>query len=121
MQILLHLLLISHFQIMVKNLKKRFRNIHPLKVELQNENHRRFFFLDLGIKTGNNKTFYINLYDKQDGFLFSIVRIPYLCCNISSTIFYSERRAEILRIARTTSTCNEFRTSSKPLVNRAQN
>ena len=64
--------------------------------------------------------FSINLYDKQDNFLFSIVRMPYLWCNIPSTIFYSACRVEILRIARTTSTCNEFMTSSKALVNRAE-
>lgn len=40
---------------------------------------------------------------------------------ISSTIFYSARRAKILKIAITTSTCSEFRSSSKAFVNRAQN
>ena len=65
--------------------------------------------------------FSINLYDKLDDFLFSIVGIPYLCCSISFTIFYSVRRAEILRTTRSTNTCNEFRTSSKALAKRAQN
>ena len=41
--------------------------------------------------------------------------------NISSKIFCSALRVEILRIARTTSTYNEFRASSVALINSAQN
>ena len=52
---------------------------------------------------------------------FSIVRMLHLRSNITSKISCSALGAEILRIARTTSTCNEFRTSSKILINRAQN
>lgn len=51
----------------------------------------------------------ISLYVKRDDFHFSIDRMLYLCSNISYKIFYSKFGAEILRIARTTSTCNEFR------------
>ena len=50
----------------------------------------------------------ISLYVKRDDFHFSIDRMLYLWSNISYKIFYSKFGAEILRIARTTSTCNEF-------------
>lgn len=51
-------------------------------------------------------------------FLFSIVRMLYLCSN---RIFYSTFGAERLRIAGTRSICSEFRTSFKALLNRAEN
>ena len=35
-------------------------------------------------------------------------------------MYYSAFRAEILKIARTTNICNEIRTCSKALLNRAQ-
>ena len=54
-------------------------------------------------------------------FLFSIVRIPYLCSNIPSKKFYSPFEAEILRRARTASIYCEIRTCFKALLNRAQN
>ena len=47
--------------------------------------------------------------------------MTYLSSNISPKIFYCAFGAEILRIAKATSTCNEFRTSSKALSNRTQN
>ena len=74
----------------------------------------------VGIKI-RDKSFSISLYDKQNDFPFSIVRMSYLCSNIPTKIFYSVFGAAILRIARTTSTCNEFRTSSEALLNIIQN
>ena len=46
------------------------------------------FFLDLGIRTKNNR-FSIRLYDKPDDLPFSVDRIPYLRSNILSKRFYS--------------------------------
>ena len=65
--------------------------------------------LNLGTKIGENK-FSKNLYDKRDDFLIYMVRIPYFCSNIPSTVFYSVFGVEILRIPSPTSTCDEFRT-----------
>ena len=76
-------------------------------------------FSDLGIKIRDN-SFFLSFNDKRDGFPFSIFRVPYLCSNIPSKIFYSTFVAEILRITRVTNTCNEFWTSSKALLSRAQ-
>ena len=78
------------------------------------------FLLDLGIKINDNRLS-VSLYDKQDNFPFSIVRMPYFCTKISSEIFHSTFGAEILRIAGTTTRCNKFRTSYKNWLNRAQN
>ena len=77
-------------------------------------------FLDLCIKIRNN-SFSISLYDKRDDFPFSIVKIPYLCNNISFKKVFSVFGADIWRIARTTSTCNKFRTCFKAFLNRPQN
>lgn len=41
------------------------------------------------------------LHCKRDPFPFSIVRTPYLFCNMPSKIFYAALRAEIPRISRT--------------------
>ena len=57
-------------------------------------------------------------YDKEDNFNFPIVRMPCLCSNIFSTIFYYAFGAEIFK---TKSKCNEFRTSPRALLNKAQN
>ena len=42
-----------------------------------------------------------------------------LCCNITSKIFHSPSVAALLRIARVKN--NEFKTSSKAILNRTQN
>lgn len=81
---------------------------------------RKKILLDLGIKIGND-SFLIRFYDKRDDFPFSIFRIPYLCSIISFKIFYSALRSEILRVARTTCICNEFKTSSRVELCRAWN
>ena len=46
--------------------------------------------------------------------------MPHLCSNFPTKILCSTFGEESFRIARTTSVCNEFRTSSKALCNRAQ-
>ena len=46
--------------------------------------------------------FVYKLYDNRDAFPFSIVRMPYLCSNIPSFIFYGTFKSEVLRIAKNT-------------------
>ena len=101
--------------------EKSFKEIYPPELELKKENvtNTERSFLDLNIKIENNR-FATSLYDKRDGFPFSIVRMPYLCSNIPSKMFYSAFGAEILRIARTTNIFNVFKCSSKILLYRAQ-
>ena len=103
-------------------MRTRLRSELFFELELNKENdiNTEGCFVDLSIKIEDNR-FFIRLSDKRDDFPFSIVRMPYLRRNISCDIFYSAFGAEILRIARTTSTCNEFRTSCKVLVNTVQN
>ena len=86
---------------MVVNLKK-IKGIYPPELDLNKKNdiNREGSILDLGIKIRDDR-FSISLYDKQDDFPFSIVRIPSLCSNVPSMIFYSVFRAEILTIAGT--------------------
>ena len=78
-------------------LEKSFKDVYPQDCNLKG------FFLGLCIKIRDNR-FPITFYDKRDGFPFFIVRMPYLYSN--TKIFYSAFGAEILRIARATSTCN---------------
>ena len=101
--------------------ERSFREIYPPELELKKENidNTNGSFLYLTIKIKNNR-FATSLYDKRDGFPFSIVRMPHLCSNIPSKMFYSAFGAEILRIARTTNNLNDFKISSKLLLNRAR-
>ena len=63
----------------------------------------------------------IGFHKPRDNFPFSTVRMPHLCRNIPSKIFYFTFRVEILRVARTTSKCNKVRNLSKAFFSRAQN
>ena len=98
--------------------ERSFKDIYPSELELQKEHNinTENYFLDLGIKIRGNRFFY----DKRDDFPFSVARMSYLCSNIHIKIFYSTFGDESFRIARTTSACNEFTTSSKALFNRAR-
>ena len=93
--------------------------IYPEELQLNKENNsnKQASFLDIDIEIVNNK-FVTSLYDKRDAFPFSIVRMPYKCSNIPSTIFYSSIGAEILRIARACTDAESFSKSAKPLLNR---
>ena len=64
-----------------------------------NDNVATFLDLNIRIEEGQFST---KLYDKRDGFNFSIVRLPYKYSNIPSKIFYSTIFAESLRICRAT-------------------
>ena len=103
--------------------EKYHREIYPPELELKKENDglKETSFLDLEISVSDNKTFLVKPYDKRDSFPFSIVRMPFLCSNIPSKIFYSSMGAEILRMARTTNQKSAFLLSSKRLINRMVN
>ena len=99
--------------------EKCFHEIYPVEIELGKENDgtNSASFLDLEISIIDNK-FNLGLYDKRDGFPFSIVRMPYHSSNMPSMIFYSSIGAEILRIAKATSNVDTFLVSVRSLVNR---
>ena len=88
-------------------------------MELGKENNGNISasFLDLDISIIDNK-FSVSLYDKRDGFPFSIVRMPYHSSNMPSMIFYSAIGAEILRIAKATSNADNYLVSVRPLLTR---
>ena len=99
--------------------ERNFKEIYPPELELNLENSGdHASFLDLDITLQNNK-FVFGLFDKRDGFPFSIVRMPYASSNIPRKIFYSAIGAEILRITRTTSDLNLFISSSITLLKRS--
>ena len=83
---------------------KVYKDIYPKDQELKKENDgfENATFLDLE-NTIIDKEFDLKLYDKRDAFPFSIVRMPYLCSNMPSRIFYATIGSEILRIATCTS------------------
>ena len=56
------------------------------------------------------------LFDKRDGFPFSIVRMPDLSGNLPSFIFYGSIMSEFLRIARCTKLIFDFLPRAKSLV-----
>ena len=60
----------------------------------------------------------IKLYDKRDGFPFSIVRLSYKESNMPSFIFYSTIGAEMLRISRACTFVDDFMLSTKSLLKR---
>ena len=102
-----------------KEFEKCFKDIYTTELELGKENSgdQSATFLDLHVVISDNK-FHIDLYDKRDGFPFSIVRLPYLQSNLPSVIFYSSVSAEILRIARATSNQVNFIKSAKAHLDR---
>ena len=97
--------------------EKSFHEIYPAEMELGKENDgtNSTSFLDLEISITDNK-FKLSLYDKRDGFPFSIVRMPYRSSNMPSMIFYSAIGVEILRIAKATSIVDTFLVSVRSLV-----
>ena len=68
--------------------------------------------------TISDKQFVLKLYDKRDAFPFTIVRMPYLCNNIPSKIFYATIESEILRIASCSTKKDNFISSCKQLLER---
>ena len=102
--------------------EKSFRKIFPRELELRSRmiaNQKGIFYIwELKIK---DNRFSLSFYNKRNDFPFSIFRMTYLRSNTSPKIFYSAFAAEILRIAKATSTYNESTTSCKALIKRAQN
>ena len=80
--------------------------IYPKHLQLKCEhqgNHATFLELDITIMDG---IFVYKLFDKRDGFPFTIIRMPDKRGNIPSHIFYGSIMSEFLRIGRATSQCS---------------
>ena len=86
------------------NLKKNLHEIYPPEVKLKKENvnNNEATFLDLHVCL-NERQIITCLYDKRDSFPFAIVRFPYKCSTLLSKMYDSTISAELLRIARATS------------------
>lgn len=98
---------------------RSFREIYPPELQLNKENEGtdKASFLDLDNKLEDQK-FVTSLYDKRNAFPFSIVRMPFLSSNIPSNMFYFSFGAEILRIARVSSSRDKFVRTAITLVHR---
>ena len=95
-----------------------FKEIYPKELELKLEhhgNHATFLDLDIEIK---DDMFVYKLFDKRDAFSFEIVRMPFICSNIPSNIFYSAIFSEILRIIRCTLKFEDLKPRLKSLFER---
>ena len=98
-----------------------FQEIYPDKLELKLESsgmEASFLCLHIAIENG---IFVYKLYDKRDGFPFSIVRMPYASSNIPESIFYSAMVGEILRVAHSTLRYEDFLPKATELINRLNN
>ena len=89
--------------------EKNIHDIYPEELELKRENltDSEASFLDLYLKI-NDGQIEIKLYDKRDSYSFPIVRLPYKSSNLPHKMFYSSVGAEILRIARVTSSIDQL-------------
>ena len=99
--------------------EKHYKEIYPEELQLKKESKfsNTCSFLDLSINIEHN-SFVTSLYDKRDDYNFKIVRLPYRSSNIPKKMFTSSIVAEILRIARVTSSFQSFLTSVQTLVKR---
>ena len=99
---------------------KSFKDIYPPELQLNLEHSgNQVSFLDLQI-TNENGHLNTKLFDKRDDFPFSINRLPFLSSNIPTNMFYASISAEILRIARVSSSMDNFIYSSKVLIKRVK-
>ena len=99
---------------------KSFIDIYPPELQLNLEHSgNQVSFLDLQI-TNENGHLNTKLFDKRDEFPFSINRLPFLSSNIPTNMFYASISAEILRIARVSSSIDNFIYSSKVLIKRVK-
>ena len=97
------------------------KDIYPSELELKEEHSgSEASFLSLFINI-NEGIFVYKLFDKRDGFPFSIVRMPYVSSNIPESIFYSAMVGEFLRIARSTLFFNDFLPKACELIHRLNN
>ena len=97
---------------------RSFPNIYPPSLELKiehNGNHATLLDLDITIVDG---IFVYKLFDKRDDFPFFITRMPHLCSDIPSYIFYSSFFSEILRISGCTLLFDDFVLKARTLYDR---
>ena len=97
---------------------RSFHDIYPPSLELKiehNGNHATFLDLEINIVDG---VFVYKLYDKRDDFPFFIIRMPHLCSDIPSYIFYGTFISELLRISRCTLLFDDFVSKGKALYHR---
>ena len=97
---------------------RSYHEIYSSELQLKCEHqglHATFLDLDIQIVDG---VFIYKLFDKRDGFPFSIVRMPDLSGNIPSFIFYGSIMSEFLRIARCTRQIEDFIPRAKSLCER---
>ena len=98
---------------------ENFESIYPPELKLNLESSGdRISFLDLELRNINGRLD-IRLFDKRDSFNFEIVRLPFCTSNMPSTMFYSCFGAEIIRIARVSSSLENFSLAGKVLMDRA--
>ena len=98
--------------------ENHLKDIYPEELELKKEHgNNSASFLDLDIEI-ENKQFKTKLYDKRDAFPFTIVRMPDKSSNMPSKIFKSCIGAETLRIARISSSTDNFLSSCHCLYER---
>ena len=98
---------------------QNYKDIYPPELQLNLESSgNEVSFLDLHL-TKVDRRVDIKLFDKRDDFPFSIVRLPYACSNIPTSMFYSSIGAEITRIGRICSCLDSFLVSGRQLVDRA--
>ena len=64
--------------------------IYPSELELKDTStsSTEVCYLDTNIKTGENTTFRINIYDKREDFAFRIVNFPHMDSNIPANPAY---------------------------------
>ena len=100
--------------------KKAFKSIYPKELDLKLEHegiHATFLDLDITIRDG---VFVYKLFDKRDQFPFFIVRMPFLCSNIPSSIFYGATFSEFLRIGRCSLRMEDFISRARLLFRRME-
>ena len=98
---------------------ENFESIYPPELKLNLESSGdRITFLDIDLKNINGHLD-IKLFDKRDSFSFDIVRLPFCSSNMPSIMFYSNLGAEFIRIARVSSSLENFCSAGKELVDRA--
>ena len=95
-----------------------YKEIYPKELDLKVEHHgNHATFLDLDITIVDN-IFVYKLFDKRDKFPFFIVRMPQMCSNIPSSVFYGATFSEFLRIARCTLLLSDFAPRASELYKR---
>ena len=99
--------------------RENFESIYPQELKLNLESSGdRVTFLDIDLNNINGRLD-VSLFDKRNSFSFDIVRLPFCSSNMPSSMFYSNFGAEFIRIARVSSSLDNFCSAGKELVDRA--